>query len=91
MRPILNFGILAFSIVILSSCGSDKDTKPEYPYTYTYTEEGICSTPSVTSSSANELCRNLLDNQLNNSCAPQQRGATFELHQCSKVLGIANN
>ncbi len=91
MKRILKFGALVFSIIFLASCGSDNDTNPEYPYTYTYAEEGICSTPTVTSNSASELCKNLLDNQLNHSCAPAQRSATFELHQCGKVLGIADS
>ena len=91
MKRILSFGILASSLFFLASCSSDGGSETNYPQTYVYTEDGVCTTPTVTSRSIDELCRNLLDNDLNNFCAPEQRNAAYEYNRCAKVLGIADN
>ena len=78
MKCILKIGTLVFSIsFLLTACGSDGGSEATYPYTYNYqnTDNGkvTCTTQAITSYSQIHLCKNLLDDQMNNFCAHDQR------------------
>ena len=90
-KSILKIGALVFSISVLCiACSSDSSSETKYPYTYSYEANG-CTTQAITSYSQVALCKNLLDNVLNNDCAHEQRNATYEAQNCAQALGIADN
>ena len=81
--------LLAISLLILGSCGSDKGSQDSgsdggsktESYSYEF-EENRCNTGKHTFSSMADYCKGLKDHTLNKGCAPTLRKNEFEVRKC---------